>query len=191
MPSIFIAGLWKKLITSPRRNYLGKEGTKRPWTISYRNQRVISWSMRSSFPIRSAHMMYAQLLPLLACSTCLGKNVSKPGPYSLSLLYLTHQKSFHYSGLLKAVMRLSMTNMKAADAKEVASSITAIANEKLKAEKEAAAGKKKQGMNRSLRATTVNLIYFSSYCNYIVGFSWALLPSGFEASCIRNRVLCL
>lgn len=55
------------------------------------------------------------------------------------------QKSYHYIGLLKAVMRLSMTSLKAADAKDVASSITAIANEKLKAEKEAAAGKKKTG----------------------------------------------
>lgn len=56
------------------------------------------------------------------------------------------QKSYHYIALLKAVMRLSVTNMKAADVKDVASSITAIANEKLKAEKEAAAGKKKTGM---------------------------------------------
>ncbi|KAL8143046.1 hypothetical protein V2J09_016078 [Rumex salicifolius] len=56
-----------------------------------------------------------------------------------------YEKSFHYIGLLKAVMRLSMTSLKAADAKEVASSITAIANEKLKAEKEANAGKKKTG----------------------------------------------
>lgn len=55
------------------------------------------------------------------------------------------QKSFHYIGLLKAVMRLSVANMKAADVKDVASSVTAIANEKLKAEKEAAAGKKKTG----------------------------------------------
>ena len=43
-------------------------------------------------------------------------------------------------------MRLSMTSLKAADAKEVASSVTAIVNEKLKAEKEANAGKKKTGM---------------------------------------------
>ena len=50
-------------------------------------------------------------------------------------------------GLLKNVMRLSMTSLKAADAKEIASSVTAIANEKLKAEKEAAAGKKKTGIN--------------------------------------------
>lgn len=36
-----------------------------------------------------------------------------------------------------------MTTLKGQDAKEVASSITAIANEKIKAEKEANAGKKK------------------------------------------------
>ncbi|THU64387.1 hypothetical protein C4D60_Mb01t25940 [Musa balbisiana] len=59
-----------------------------------------------------------------------------------------YEKSFHYIGLLKAVMRLSMTSLKAADAKEVASSVTAIANEKLKAEKEANAGKKKQGTKK-------------------------------------------
>ncbi|XP_073313907.1 uncharacterized protein [Primulina huaijiensis] len=54
-----------------------------------------------------------------------------------------YEKSYHYIGLLKAVMRLSMTSLKGADAKEVASSVTAIANEKIKAEKEANAGKKK------------------------------------------------
>ncbi|CAH8387856.1 unnamed protein product [Eruca vesicaria subsp. sativa] len=56
-----------------------------------------------------------------------------------------YEKSYHYIALLKAVMRHSLTNMKAADVKDVASSITAIANEKLKAEKEAAAGRKKTG----------------------------------------------
>lgn len=55
------------------------------------------------------------------------------------------QKSFHYINLLKDAIRLSMTSLKAADAKEVASSITALANEKLKAEKEANTGKKKTG----------------------------------------------
>lgn len=59
-----------------------------------------------------------------------------------------YEKSFHYIGLLKAVMRLSMTALKAADAKEVASSVSAIANEKLKAEKEANAGKKKTGSKK-------------------------------------------
>lgn len=59
-----------------------------------------------------------------------------------------YEKSFHYIGLLKAVMRLSTTSLKAADAKEVASSVTAIANEKLKVEKEANAGKKKTGAKK-------------------------------------------
>ncbi|KZV51984.1 eukaryotic translation initiation factor 3 subunit J-like [Dorcoceras hygrometricum] len=54
-----------------------------------------------------------------------------------------YEKSYHYIGLLKAVMRLSMASLKGSDAKDVASSITAIANEKIKAEKEANAGKKK------------------------------------------------
>ncbi|KAF8048508.1 hypothetical protein N665_2490s0005 [Sinapis alba] len=56
-----------------------------------------------------------------------------------------YEKSYHYIALLKSVMRLSLTSLKAADVKDVASSVTAIANEKLKAEKEAAAGRKKTG----------------------------------------------
>ncbi|KAJ8549636.1 hypothetical protein K7X08_033343 [Anisodus acutangulus] len=56
-----------------------------------------------------------------------------------------YEKSYYYSGLLKAVMRLSLTAMKGADAKEIGSSITAFANEKIKAEKEANASKKKTG----------------------------------------------
>ncbi|XP_043701784.1 eukaryotic translation initiation factor 3 subunit J-like [Telopea speciosissima] len=58
------------------------------------------------------------------------------------------EKSFHYISLLRAVIRLSLTTLKAADAKEVASSVSAIANEKLKAEKEANAGKKKTGAKK-------------------------------------------
>ncbi|CAM8933009.1 unnamed protein product [Rhodiola kirilowii] len=54
-----------------------------------------------------------------------------------------YENSYHYIGLLKAVMRLSMKNLKAADAKEVASSCSAVANEKLKAEKEVNASKNK------------------------------------------------
>lgn len=82
------------------------------------------------------------------------------------------QKSFHYIGLLKAVMRLSMTTMKASDAKEVASSITAIANEKLKAEKEANAGKKKQ-------STTLNCpIFLASFSDS----KWILLNKLFVGS---------
>ncbi|XP_073125047.1 uncharacterized protein [Henckelia pumila] len=58
-----------------------------------------------------------------------------------------YEKSYHYIGLLKAVMRLSMTSLKGADAKEVASSVTAVANEKIKAEKDA---KKKTGKKKQL-----------------------------------------
>ncbi|KAJ4788347.1 Eukaryotic translation initiation factor 3 subunit J [Rhynchospora pubera] len=58
------------------------------------------------------------------------------------------EKSYHYNGLLKAVNRLAMTNMKAADAKEISSSVNAIANEKIKLEKEAQAGKKKTGAKK-------------------------------------------
>ena len=55
------------------------------------------------------------------------------------------QKSFHYKTLLKALMRHSVASLNASDAKEVSSSMTVIANEKLKAEKDATAGKKKTG----------------------------------------------
>ena len=60
-------------------------------------------------------------------------------------LFIFGQKSFHYLALLKTTIRHSMTSLKAADAKDVASSVSVIANEKLKAEKDAA-GKKKTGM---------------------------------------------
>ncbi|XP_019443265.1 PREDICTED: eukaryotic translation initiation factor 3 subunit J-like [Lupinus angustifolius] len=60
------------------------------------------------------------------------------------------EKSYHYMGLLKAVMRLSMTSLNGADAKDIASSVTTIANEKIKAEKEANAGKKKGGKKKQL-----------------------------------------
>lgn len=66
--------------------------------------------------------------------------------FSWAFLYnFLLQKSFHYINLLKDAIRLSMVSLKAADAKDVASSVTALANEKLKAEKEANAGKKKTG----------------------------------------------
>ncbi|KAL2473337.1 Translation initiation factor eIF3 subunit [Forsythia ovata] len=63
---------------------------------------------------------------------------------------LPHGKSYHYIGLLKDVMRLSMTSLKGADAKDIASSVTAIANEKIKAEKEANASKKKGAKKKQL-----------------------------------------
>ncbi|TYJ15445.1 hypothetical protein E1A91_A10G184400v1 [Gossypium mustelinum] len=62
-----------------------------------------------------------------------------------------YEKSFHYIALLKAVIRLSVTSLKAADTKkDIASSITAIANEKLKAEKETTSKKKTGGKKKQL-----------------------------------------
>lgn len=58
------------------------------------------------------------------------------------------EKSFHYMTLLRAIMRLSVANMKASDAKEVASSMTVIANEKLKPERDTTAGNKKTGAKK-------------------------------------------
>ncbi|KAL3635639.1 hypothetical protein CASFOL_020186 [Castilleja foliolosa] len=55
-----------------------------------------------------------------------------------------YEKSYHYIGLLKAVMRLSMVSLKGSDAKDVVLSITAIASEKIKVEREANAEKKKK-----------------------------------------------
>lgn len=80
-------------------------------------------------------------------------------------MFAVLQKSFHYIGLLKAVMRLSVANMKAADVKDVASSITAIANEKLKAEKEAV-GKKKTGTHN--QSFLFALLF--GFCLHIRGF---------------------
>lgn len=50
-----------------------------------------------------------------------------------------------------------MTALKAADAKEIATSVTAIANEKLKAEKEANAGKKKQGKQPNIPTVKIEI----------------------------------
>eukprot|EP00252_Welwitschia_mirabilis_P025647 TRINITY_DN810_c0_g3_i1.p1 TRINITY_DN810_c0_g3~~TRINITY_DN810_c0_g3_i1.p1 ORF type:complete len:243 (+),score=78.24 TRINITY_DN810_c0_g3_i1:440-1168(+) len=58
------------------------------------------------------------------------------------------EKSFHYITLLKAVIRHGMACLKAADAKDVSSTATVIANEKIKSEKESAAGKKKAGSKK-------------------------------------------
>lgn len=83
------------------------------------------------------------------------------------------QKSYHYIALLKTIMRLSLTNMKAADVKDVASSITTIANEKLKAEKEAAAGKKK-GMctHNHFLNSVLSFVHASGYSGLSLAFSF-------------------
>ncbi|CAM6118355.1 unnamed protein product [Calypogeia fissa] len=58
------------------------------------------------------------------------------------------EKSFHYLTLLKTVVKHASTSLKAADAKDIAASMTVTANEKLKQEKEANAGKKKTGAKK-------------------------------------------
>eukprot|EP00270_Netrium_digitus_P003673 TRINITY_DN1434_c0_g1_i1.p1 TRINITY_DN1434_c0_g1~~TRINITY_DN1434_c0_g1_i1.p1 ORF type:complete len:230 (+),score=59.39 TRINITY_DN1434_c0_g1_i1:374-1063(+) len=57
-------------------------------------------------------------------------------------------KSFHYMAMLKAFVRKASASLAAADAKELNAVTTIVANEKLKAEKEATAGKKKAGMKK-------------------------------------------
>ena len=65
-----------------------------------------------------------------------------------------------------------MTSLKAADAKDVASSVSVIANEKLKAEKDAA-GKKKTGME-CIHAIRITIYIDMKNMNYahIVGILW-------------------
>ncbi|XP_009800563.1 uncharacterized protein LOC107769716 isoform X2 [Nicotiana tabacum] len=59
-----------------------------------------------------------------------------------------YEKSYHYIGLLKDVMRLSMTALNGQDANEVSKSVNAISNEKIKEEKEANTSKKKTGAKK-------------------------------------------
>ncbi|KAL1537474.1 eukaryotic translation initiation factor 3 subunit J-A-like [Salvia divinorum] len=82
-----------------------------------------------------------------------------------------YEKSYHYIGLLKAVMRLSLSSLKGTDAKEVASAVTAITNEKIKAEKEANAGKRKTvGKKKQLHIgktdDDVQRVVVDSYAGY-------------------------
>lgn len=54
-----------------------------------------------------------------------------------------YSKSFHYNNLLKVILKKCTASLSAADAKEINAAMTIITNEKIKAEKEAAVGKKK------------------------------------------------
>ncbi|OMO60830.1 Translation initiation factor eIF3 subunit [Corchorus capsularis] len=49
---------------------------------------------------------------------------------------LAYEHSYYYLTLLKAVMKFSIKGLKAADAKEISSTVAAISNERLKAERE-------------------------------------------------------
>eukprot|EP00850_Spirogloea_muscicola_P015985 SM000127S26601 [mRNA] locus=s127:51982:53777:+ [translate_table: standard] len=57
------------------------------------------------------------------------------------------QKSYHYSALLKRLLRTLTMSMDAAETKDLTAALTVIQNEKLKAEKDAA-GKKKAGAKK-------------------------------------------
>jgi len=61
------------------------------------------------------------------------------------------KKSFHYKGFLKALNKKAMANMKIEDVKDIASTLTVLANEKLKQEK---APKKKKGATRKATLNT-------------------------------------
>ncbi|KAK4345093.1 hypothetical protein RND71_035269 [Anisodus tanguticus] len=66
----------------------------------------------------------------------------------------------------EAVMRLSMTGLKAQDAKDIASSVTAIANEKIKDEKEAIASKKKSGSKKKKLHVEAVVNAYDGYDDY-------------------------
>ncbi|KAF0923374.1 hypothetical protein E2562_006281 [Oryza meyeriana var. granulata] len=57
-----------------------------------------------------------------------------------------YEKSYHYIGLMKAMNKLAVASLTSSNVKEIVSSMTTVANEKLKAEN---AGKKKQGHKKN------------------------------------------
>ncbi|PPR82150.1 hypothetical protein GOBAR_AA38566 [Gossypium barbadense] len=60
-----------------------------------------------------------------------------------------YEKSYHYIALLKAVMRLSLTSLKAADVKDIASSNGKIAVKEKKSSKKRPRGLKNMGSMES------------------------------------------
>ncbi|KAJ6290803.1 hypothetical protein OIU78_026532 [Salix suchowensis] len=84
------------------------------------------------------------------------------------------EESYHYIGLLKAIMRLSVTAMKAADAKEVSASVTAIANEKIKLRKKPTLAKRSK-VHDSAYFSYQASVRFSDILKLYVSFeSWIL-----------------
>ncbi|CAI7779462.1 unnamed protein product [Closterium sp. NIES-54] len=61
-----------------------------------------------------------------------------------------HSKSFHYVALIKSILRKVEAPLVGKDAKEISAAAAVIANEKLKAEKEAEKGKKKGAKKQQL-----------------------------------------
>lgn len=61
-------------------------------------------------------------------------------PYCVAVL--DAQKSFHYVPMLKAFLRKAVSSMQSKEVKELSSTLSALSNEKLKAEKDATSKKK-------------------------------------------------
>ncbi|CAI5513950.1 unnamed protein product [Closterium sp. Naga37s-1] len=68
-----------------------------------------------------------------------------------------HSKSFHYVSLIKNILRKVEAPLVGKDAKEISAAAAVIANEKLKAEKEAEKGKKKGGECRERRGMSESM----------------------------------
>ncbi|CAL9078550.1 hypothetical protein MUK42_26666 [Musa troglodytarum] len=135
----------KEKLPEAKRSEIANEVLADPIAEKLRQQRLVEEA-----DYKSTAELFAKKGDEKTLDSFIPKSESDFLEYALLLSHKIrpYEKSFHYIGLLKAVIRLSMTSLKAADAKEVASSVTAIANEKFKAEKEANAGKKKQGTKK-------------------------------------------
>uniref|UniRef100_J3M8H7 Eukaryotic translation initiation factor 3 30 kDa subunit n=1 Tax=Oryza brachyantha TaxID=4533 RepID=J3M8H7_ORYBR len=59
-----------------------------------------------------------------------------------------YEKRYHYIGLMKAMNRLAVASLTPGNIKEIVSSMSTAANEKLRSEKAADAGKKKPGQKK-------------------------------------------
>ncbi|MBA0559163.1 hypothetical protein Golob_016141, partial [Gossypium lobatum] len=126
---------------------IAKEEPLDPVAKKLRQQRLVEEA-----DFRSTTELFAEKGDIKTVDNFIPKSESDFEEYAelISHKLRPYDKSYHYIALLKAVMRLSITSLKAADAKDIASSIIAIANEKLKAEKEATSKKKTGGKKKQL-----------------------------------------
>ncbi|XP_016712773.2 eukaryotic translation initiation factor 3 subunit J, partial [Gossypium hirsutum] len=126
---------------------IAKEEPLDPVAEKLRQQRLVEEA-----DFRSTTELFAKKGDIKTVDNFIPKSESDFEEYAelISHKLCPYDKSYHYIALLKAVMRLSTISLKAADAKDIASSIIAIANEKLKAEKEATSKKKTGGKKKQL-----------------------------------------
>ncbi|MBA0731194.1 hypothetical protein Golax_023290, partial [Gossypium laxum] len=126
---------------------IAKEEPLDPVAKKLRQQRLVEEA-----DFRSTTELFAEKGDIKTVDNFIPKSESDFEEYAelISHKLRPYDKSYHYISLLKAVMRLSTTSLKAADAKDIASSFIAIANEKLKAEKEATSKKKTGGKKKQL-----------------------------------------